>query len=152
MDNDFDTTGRPPLTADILHDLGFFGHYLHIHAGGRGGKQFVLTTLRKHEGKMNQRELLDASKISSAALSEVLAKLEAEGLVRRTVCEHDRRKLLIALTDQGRARAEEIWRDKRLFEKNALSCLEDEEQTQLKDMLGRMVAHWKSLEEEEVTA
>lgn len=140
------------MTEEILHDLGFFGHYLHIHAGGRGGKQFVLIALFKSDGKLTQRELLERTNISPAAISEVLAKLECEGLVVREPCEHDRRQLLIELTQEGAECAIRMCENRERFEQAALSCLTPDEQEQLKEMLDRLVDHWKGLEEREVSA
>ena len=125
-----------PPNRRLLHDLGYFGHYLHLHAGGRGGKQFVIISLVLHGGEMSQRDLLEHACISSASLSEVLAKLEAEGLVTRTKSEEDRRLLAVALTEAGREKAEEV-------------CFDEQERTQLLDYLDRLVKHWRTLEEKE---
>ncbi len=140
------------MTKEILHDLGFFGHYLHIHAGGRGGKQFVLAILHKSGGKLTQRELLEHTNISPAALSEVLSKLEGEELIARKPCAHDRRQLTIALTPAGEVEAALMCKKREDFEQQALACLDQSEQEQLKDLLDRLVAHWKNLEECEVSA
>jgi len=140
------------MTRAILHDLGFFGHFLHVHAGGRGGKQFVLTALHKHDGRLTQRELLEQSCISPAALSEVVAKLEAEGLIAREPYEHDRRQQLIELTQAGEVRAADICRQRERFEEEALSCLSDDEQEQLQLLLGKIRRHWTAMEEDEVIA
>ena len=140
------------MTRTILHDLGFFGHYLHVHAGGRGGKQFVLTTLYKSGGKLTQRELLERTNISPAALSEVVAKLEGGGLICREPYEHDRRQLLIELTKDGEVCAAHMYQKREQFEDEALACLTDEEQVELEGLLERLKEHWKHLEESEVSA
>ena len=140
------------MTREILHDLGFFGHYLHIHSGGRGGKQFVLSTLHKSGGQLSQRDLLERASISPAALSEVLAKLEGEGLVVKKPFERDRRQLLIQLTEQGEGYAAHKCREREEFEANALSCLSSEEQEQLKELLTKLRHHWESLQESEASA
>ena len=137
------------MTREILHDLGYFGHYLHMHAGGRGGKQFVLAALHKSGGQLTQRELLERTNISPAALSEVLAKLEAGGLICREPYEHDRRQLLIELTDEGNVCAAQMRNKREEFERAAFSCFSEEELIQLKEMLDRLVDHWKDLERKE---
>ena len=138
-----------PPNRRLLHDLGYFGHYLHLHAGGRGGKQFVIISLVLHGGEMSQRDLLEHACISSASLSEVLAKLEAEGLVTRTKTEEDRRLLAVALTEAGRAKADKVMEDKNRFEKESFACFDEQERTQLLDYLDRLVKHWHALEENE---
>ena len=142
------------MTRELLHDLGFFGHYLHMHAGGRGGKQFVLTTLHKNSGQLTQRELLERANISPAALSEVVAKLECEGLITREPYKHDRRQLVIELTEEGRYCAERFCKERETFEHNAFACLTPEETQQLQHTLSRLKDHWKQLEKdkEEVSA
>ncbi|MGL5174473.1 MAG: MarR family winged helix-turn-helix transcriptional regulator [Olsenella sp.] len=138
-----------PPNRRLLHDLGYFGHYLHLHAGGRGGKQFVIISLVLHGGEMSQRDLLEHACISSASLSEVLAKLEAEGLVTRTKSEEDRRLLAVALTEAGREKAEEVLEYKNRFEEESFACFDEQERTQLLDYLDRLVRHWHALEENE---
>ena len=135
-----------PLPRHILHDLGFFGHYLHIHAGGRSGQQHMLVRLLKGGGSMTQRELQESAGISSGSISEVLAKLEGASYVERTRSDEDRRQLDITLTDAGRTYAETLIEERRAFEAECLACLNDEEQEQLVTLLDRMVEHWKEIE------
>lgn len=137
-----------PISRRILHDFGYFGHYLHVHAGGRNGKQHILIKLLKAGGSLGQRELLEASCISAGALSEVLSKLEGEGLIARSRSDADRRQQLIELTDEGAAKAAALREDKRLFEERALSCLTDDEARELLSLLDRVAAHWKQLDSE----
>ncbi|WP_189216203.1 MULTISPECIES: MarR family winged helix-turn-helix transcriptional regulator [Streptomyces] len=40
--------------------------------------------------------------LSQSALSRLIGRLERDGLVRRTVCEEDRRGIWVALTQRGR--------------------------------------------------
>lgn len=140
------------MTREILRDFAFFGHYLYKHAGGRGGKKFVLAALHKSGGKLLQRDLLERASISPAALSEVLAKLEGGGLIVREPYELDRRQLIIELTEEGAHCAELMCKEREEFELNALSCLSPEEQGTLKTLLTTIRNHWESLEESEVSA
>ena len=134
------------LSRRILHDLGFFGHYLHMHAGGRSGKQHILTKLHRSAGQLSQRELLEQASISSASLSEVLAKLEAEGLVRRDRSDEDRRQLVISLTEAGTEAAIAHHRAFEAFESECLTCLSEEEQGELLELLDRLAEHWRDME------
>ena len=133
----------------VLHDLGFFGHYLHTKAGGRSGQQHILVKLYQSGGHMTQRELQELSNISSAALSEVLAKLEGTGGIERTRSDEDRRQLDIALTDEGWRRAARFVEQREGFEEHCLSCLSADEQTQLIGLLDRLADHWQDLRWEE---
>ena len=50
------------------------------------------------------QELAEAVHLSQSALSRVVARLEADGLVRRGMCPEDRRGITACLTDDGRER------------------------------------------------
>src|ERR671924_23331 len=52
------------------------------------------------------QELADAVHLSQSALSRVVARLEADGLVSRGMCPEDRRGIYACLTEAGRARYE----------------------------------------------
>jgi DNA-binding MarR family transcriptional regulator len=52
------------------------------------------------------QELADAVHLSQSALSRVVARLEADGLVVRGMCAEDRRGIFACLTDSGRERYE----------------------------------------------
>jgi DNA-binding MarR family transcriptional regulator len=52
------------------------------------------------------QELAQAVHLSQSALSRVVARLEADGLVVRGMCHEDRRGIYACLTDSGRARYE----------------------------------------------
>lgn len=149
-ENQFREVVEEPLNRRLLHDLGYFGHYLHLHAGGRAGKQYVLISLFSNGGEMSQHDILEHACTSSASLSEVLAKLESEGLITRTKSPEDRRLLAVALTETGRARAEEIFADRARFEEDSFACFDEEERRQLLNRLDRLAVHWQSLEEKEV--
>jgi DNA-binding MarR family transcriptional regulator len=58
----------------------------------------------KDERRM--QELAEAVHLSQSALSRVVGRLEADGLVKRGMCAEDRRGIYACLTDAGRARYE----------------------------------------------
>ena len=78
------------------------------HDHGLGVSEFeVLERLAgpdKEERRM--QELADAVHLSQSALSRVVARLEADGLVSRGMCSNDRRGIMACLTDSGRERYE----------------------------------------------
>jgi DNA-binding MarR family transcriptional regulator len=62
---------------------------------------------RLAEGPADQRrmqELAASVHLSQSALSRVVGRLEADGLVTRGMCPTDRRGIFACLTDAGRAR------------------------------------------------
>lgn len=90
--------------------------------------------------------MVEHAGITPAALSEVLAKLECEGLVVRTRSEQDRRQLDVVLTPKGVKRARQTVRWQEIFEEESLAVLSDAEKSQLKGMLDQLVEHWDTIE------
>lgn len=131
----------------ILHLLGYFGHYIYVLRGGLGGKQHVLKTLLL-QGEMTQRELLELLHTSSASLSEVLGKLEREGLIERGRSEADKRQLEVCLTDAGKVAAAEMVREEKEFEEKSLDFLTHEEKADLLNRLDVIFDHWRELEKQ----
>jgi DNA-binding MarR family transcriptional regulator len=78
------------------------------HEHGLGVSEYeVLERLaggEKDERRM--QELAVAVHLSQSALSRVVARLEADGLVKRGMCPEDRRGIMACLTETGRARYE----------------------------------------------
>jgi DNA-binding MarR family transcriptional regulator len=77
--------------------------------GGRHGltvSQFEVLErlLRSPERKRRIQELAEEAHLSQSALSRLVARLEAEGLVSRAICDHDRRGIWACLTEDGERR------------------------------------------------
>ncbi len=67
----------------------------------------VLERLVRSEGEhCRMQELTAATHLSQSALSRLVGRLEAEGLVTRAMCQDDRRGIFAHITDAGRARYE----------------------------------------------
>ena len=77
-----------------------------LHEHGLGVSEYeVLERLAmgdKDERRM--QDLAEAVHLSQSALSRVVARLEADGLVTRAMCAEDRRGIFACLTDAGRER------------------------------------------------
>lgn len=140
---------RASETAEqqIIHLLGYFGHYIYVMRGGLGGKQHVLKTLLL-QGEMTQRELLEQLHTSSASLSEVLGKLEREGLIERGRSKADKRQLEVSLTEAGKEAAAGMVREEKEFEKTLLDVLTQEEKADLLNRLDAIFDHWRELEKQ----
>ena len=141
-------TSQTPASASahIVDMLGFCGHYIHIHGGGRSGRAPIICALLKHGDAMPQRELMNMFDLKAGSLSEVLAKIERDGLIERTRDPQDRRQLIVRLTEEGHAQAALEQQAREEFRAQALTCFSVDERTQFEDMLARVVAHWKEIE------
>ena len=68
----------------------------------------VLERLESSEcDHLRMQELAERLHLSQSALSRAVARLEADGLVKRAMCEQDRRGIFVKLTAAGRTRYEE---------------------------------------------
>jgi DNA-binding MarR family transcriptional regulator len=76
------------------------------HEHGLGVSEFEVLDQLATAKKDNRRiqELADAVHLSQSALSRVVARLEDQGLVTRSMCTEDRRGIYACLTDAGRER------------------------------------------------
>jgi DNA-binding MarR family transcriptional regulator len=65
----------------------------------------VLDRLVEGGKELNRvQELAQAAYLSQSALSRVIARLERDGLVDRSMCDVDRRGVYVCLTEEGRSR------------------------------------------------
>ena len=85
-------------SAALEHELG--------RKHGLGVSEFeVLDRLAESERlKFRAQELADAVHLSQSALSRLIDRLERHGLVKRSLCDADRRGIYVSLTDAGRLR------------------------------------------------
>jgi DNA-binding MarR family transcriptional regulator len=60
-------------------------------------------------GPMSAGQLAEATNLSSAAMTSLLDRLEAKGLVQRVRATNDRRKVLVEMTERGRQLASELY-------------------------------------------
>ena len=119
------------------------GHFLHFNMGGKAGRKRVLATLLR-EGEISQRTLQDLLDIQSGSLSEILAKIEADGLLEKVKCGSDRRGYILRLTESGQALATQVTACHEARVDKLLGCLSDDEQLALLAMLDKLTLHWSS--------
>ncbi len=124
---------RDALRVAVEQDLAAHGHDLTL-------SQFI--TLKKlHAGVANASELAQAAELNPGAMTRLLDRLEAAGLVRREADPCDRRALRIVLTDRGRAIWPELQACTDRVYGHALAGFDDEQRAQLVRMLGRVHAN-----------
>ena len=117
-------------------------HILHRRVGIRASRQRVLKLLHEH-GALTQRELRERLGIQAGSFSELAARMEKRGLIKRERDVEDKRRIVLRLTDDGEnaaGQSEEIG-DEELF-----SALTAGEQEALRGILQKIIdAHlaWK---------
>lgn len=142
-----DETAEEDRARKLLRALGFCGHYLHFHSGGRSGRAPIICQLDRHGGSLSQQRLGSYFDLKPGSLSEILAKLETSGLIERTRNPKDRRQLFVRLTEKGAREAEHEHARRHAFRARAFDCLTDEEQDQLLEMLDKIRVRWEELDD-----
>jgi DNA-binding MarR family transcriptional regulator len=92
----------------------------------------VLFSLRRApEYRKSAGALLRESQVTSGAITNRIGRLESRGWVRRDVDHNDRRQVLVSLTDEGMARAEQLVTTKTKAEARVLAGLDRQAQERL---------------------
>lgn len=135
------------LARELMNCFGFFGHYMHFYGGGRSGKAPIICLIAKNGGQMSQQELGANFDLKPGSLSEILSKCEAAGYIERKRCEHDQRKLMISLTEQGAKQAELDQAARVSFRRRAFSALSVEERQELLETLKKVRSTWEEIDD-----
>jgi DNA-binding MarR family transcriptional regulator len=94
-------------------------------AGSLSGTELAALGAVDRHGEMTPRELAEHEKVQPPSMTRVIASLEAQGLLRRSPHPRDRRRVRLALTDQGRTllkaerRRKEAWLAQQLMKLTA---------------------------------
>lgn len=115
-----------------------YGHHIRREHGlfgdPRRGQGRVLSLL-KMQPEISQKDLAYLLDMRPQSLGELLGKLEKNGFITRTPSEKDRRVMIVRLTEEGeKAAAQSESVDDDIF-----GCLNEEEQEQLSEYLGRLI-------------
>ena len=98
-------------------------------------------------GEMSQQELGMHFDLKPGSLSEILSKLEVNGLIERSRNPKDRRQLTIRLTETGRENARIDQAARIRFREQAFSALTHDEREQLAEMLEKIRVTWEELDD-----
>ena len=115
-------------------------------APGAMGSGYMLTLLCE-ENEINQRDLVQRMRVRPASASEMLRKMEQEGLIQRRADQRDRRSVLVSLTAKGRYREVNARNQRREVSEKLLEALDSEERKLLRDILHKLFMAYVSREE-----
>lgn len=105
-----------------------------------GMQRWTIGFLKDHEEQIVfQRDLEAEFKVSRATASNMLSVMERKGLICRVPVEHDARLKQLVLTERGRAIMERAEEDVRQMERSLLMGLSEEEISNLKGTLDKML-------------
>jgi DNA-binding MarR family transcriptional regulator len=89
-------------------DDGALGHELDERHGLSLHEFEVLARLASDDHEQHRmQQLADATQLTQSALSRLVSRLEREGLVKRSMCDIDRRGIYACLADRGLERYQE---------------------------------------------
>ena len=124
---------RDALRGAMELELAANGHDLTL-------SQYI--TLKKlHYGTASASELAQAAELNPGAMTRLLDRLEAMGLVQREAHPSDRRALRIVLTARGKAIWPELERCADRVREDALAELDDRQRLELVRMLEHVYAN-----------
>ncbi|QLF94652.1 MarR family transcriptional regulator [Pseudomonas sp. ABC1] len=138
-----------PLPMGILGRLGEAAQVIardHLNPlfaehGLQSGEFDVLATLRRsgEPYALTPTVLYESAMISSGGMTNRIDRLEKAGLIERRKHPHDRRGVLVALTEQGFALIENLMTLHVANEQRVLAGMSREEQQRLYDLLGKLL-------------
>ena len=111
---------------DVPSFLEYYGDYL------------SLSGMERMTG-INQKQLAESAGINASTTSEIVARLEDDGYLVRTIDENDKRATVLKLTEMGKVRAEEVRSEREGFLDEVFSKLTEEEKQTLSDILDKLI-------------
>lgn len=127
------------ILLDLLQKC---GHFLHHQKGTKFGQYRILLLLKKNTS-IPQKDLLNCLHIQAGSLSEILLKMETQGLIQRTKDTSDKRKTLVHLTQKGLDKVEELMGEYQKENESLFASLTDKECETLYEVLRKLYYDWK---------
>lgn len=133
------------LSNDVIKQLRMCGHFLYFRMGGKIGRKRILIVLEEHH-ELLQKELQDILQVQSGSLSEIIIKMENDGLIEKAKSAKDSRHIVLRLTNKGikEAIAAKMEHDKYVDE--LMSCITESQKEELYNLLSIILKHWKEIE------
>lgn len=128
---------------ELLNTMELCGHFLYHRRGGKRGQTKILRLLSER-GEMAQKDIQYILDIKSGSLSEIVRKMESDGLIERNKHASDKRNIIIRITEKGIDTASENIERLKAQEEVLFDALSEEEQQQLLFLLSKLLAGWKA--------
>lgn len=129
--------------VELLRLLNECAHYLHYKKPIYRGKSRTLHCL-EDEGAMTQRELMDRIDVKAGSMSELLQKMENDGLIKRKHDSSDRRRVIVSITGRGREQLAVYDRMREERAQDTFEILSSEEKEELSMIMTKLLDSWKS--------
>ena len=106
----------------------------------------LMAQLERHPEGLKMKELSHRLMVTGGNVTGITDQLVAEGLVKRTPVDGDRRAFLVRLTAAGRAAFERMAAQHERWIVDAFAGLSERELDQLHRLLGKVKQHQKAME------
>lgn len=134
------------VSDDLMKQLSFIGSassaFMSQQQQTLTGQDRVLVVLAK-ESNLTQSYLAEILDLRPSSLAELLKKMENNGDIIRIEDEQDKRVKHIQLTTQGKSKTDKLTSSKKNQDSDDfLAGLDEQQQTELRDVLGKIIAGW----------
>lgn len=132
---------------DLYKDIRKLGHFLYYLMGEKSGQRRVLFTLDCY-GDMTQRELQERLSVKSSTMSEMISKMERDGLIVKQPSLKDKRSIVLSLSAKGKKDAQQHQVIMNAVLEKLFECLDEKEKEQMLIYSERLLTHWKEIDED----
>lgn len=132
-----------PATAELLQSLSDLMRTVRRLKAHSGGGTPLLMWL-DHEGPVRARDVAEAFDLDQSTVSRHISALEADGFVRRTSCDDDRRAQLLEITAAGRAKLAAGLAARAAAYESVVADWPDHDVTELARLLSKLAAGLES--------
>ncbi|CUS25539.1 MarR family transcriptional regulator [Paucilactobacillus oligofermentans DSM 15707 = LMG 22743] len=134
------------VSDDLMKQLSFIGSassaFMSQQQQTLTGQDRVLAVLAK-ENNLTQSYLAEILDLRPSSLAELLKKMENSGDIIRIEDDQDKRVKHIQLTTQGKSKTSKLASSKKSNASDTfLTGLDDQQQVELRDALGKIIAGW----------
>ena len=109
------------------------------HGLSEGRFQILIRLQHFPDGRTTMGQLAEMLEVSPRTVTGLVDNLERDGLVRRVDDPKDRRSVYAELTEQGRDRLKEVWRDAAIGQGRLTRNFKESELIQLRDISLRLI-------------
>ncbi len=118
-----------------------YAHYIFHRFFEKPGRDRALRILYD-SGTITQKMFADKLNIRPSSASDILAKMESEGLITRACHDGDKRNINVTITEEGKKITEEVMVKQQEAVKQMMLSLTSEELTTLENLMQKLLADW----------
>lgn len=129
------------IDTKIIKNFRGISHTIMHNSEGNGSQSRILIILLENK-EVSQRALTKHLGIQPGSVSEVLKKLEDNGLINRLASEDDRRTSILSLTAEGEKAAKKALSHKDQLYNEMLEVLDEKDKQELLALLEKLNDDW----------